>query len=80
MSGVERLTPSAARTRQSWETLATPRPATSGGGPKSKALEDDKAIEPYAACMLTLPACGWMECTDRTISLIMSKRLIVKSS
>ena len=37
MSGVERLTPSAARTRQSWETLATPSPAASGTGPKGKA-------------------------------------------
>ena len=41
MSGVERLTPSAARTRQAWETLATPSPAASGSGPKGKALEDD---------------------------------------
>ena len=41
MSGVERLTPSAARTRQSWETLATPSPAASGSGAKGKALEDD---------------------------------------
>ena len=41
MTGAERLTPSAARARLSWETLATPGPAASRGTPKGKALEDN---------------------------------------